>query len=414
MTNTNGEMIMADFLVTNIPDEDLYVALSGHQDALGLYLTSGAQASEARYTYSPWHYYEKEEESTSSGNPILWGLGGLLVGALLMGLVFLFIRKKSKALFKPQPVMPAMEDAPQQQTFEAYEPVQSEAPFSRARRLMASTTAMETEGFPKEVCIAEAIPGETMDMLATRLQGSIRRAGVSIDKIDAGKILGAYASSYSVRIATFAESDPVLLKRAAKALSEFFCVSMPGSPEPCADYLPADASVPKYFRTVIEPTRLDTADWQSYGGINRETFRGILRETEEEYYVPEEEWKRVDALMSHYIGGWISPARHQMIRKMENISTCLLAVGADLDEALDYAMYQALFLRITRTISRSGMIVLGEAFNELFRDRAMPLCRNFLTDYMPTAKKTEIPVMKETETPATNTQTIHGGEYEPE
>ena len=82
-----------------------------------------------------------------------------------------------------------------------------------------------------------------------------------------------------------------------------------------------------------------------------------------------------------------------------------MAIGVDPYEATDYALYQALFLRIYRKISRSGMVVMGEAFNEQFQGREMPLCHAFLSDYMP------MPV--ETETSETKNQTIHGGEYEP-
>ena len=72
---------------------------------------------------------------------------------------------------------------------------------------------------------------------------------------------------------------------------------------------------------------------------------------------------------------------------------------------MDYAIYQALLLRVNRKNSRRTMITLGEAFNEQFREREMPLCQGFLADYLP--------VTHETETPEPKNQTIHGGEYEP-
>ena len=80
---------------------------------------------------------------------------------------------------------------------------------------------------------------------------------------------------------------------------------------------------------------------------------------------------------------------------------------------------------------------MGEAFEELFQDREMPLCRNFLADYIqisgvskdtpatettgaaPTAetadsapKQTESKSEPMPETPEIKNQTIDGGEYE--
>ena len=82
----------------------------------------------------------------------------------------------------------------------------------------------------------------------------------------------------------------------------------------------------------------------------------------------------------------------------------MLAVGADPEETLDYAMYKAIFLRLNRKHNRKNIIALGEAFEELFREQYLPLCRDFLADYMPTPAEPEPRVQ--------NNQTIHGGEYE--
>lgn len=371
------------------------------------YRASGTNDREVVCTYNPWWYDDYEEEEESSGNPILWGVGGMLVGALIMGIVFLILRKKSKKYKpEPKPEAPTRDDLLRKRAQVSSAPVREEPDIVNTGWSPAGNgMPASEEGHSVEVRQPDAIPGETMAELAARLQGTLGREGVRVNTIDVGKILGSYASVGSVRIAAAEETYPTMLLRASKALSEFFCVSLPGSAEPAPDYCPADATVPASYCTVVSMTRLEQADRVSYGGgMNREIFRGILREAEEEFYLPEDVWTRVDILLDHYTKDWVSPARHLMVRNMENISTCLLAVGADREEAMDYAMYKAIFLRLNRKSGRKNIIALGEAFRELFRDEAMPLCRNYLEDYMPTPVEPEPRVM--------NNQTIHGGEYE--
>ncbi|MBR6365596.1 MAG: hypothetical protein IKS10_05825 [Lachnospiraceae bacterium] len=400
---------MASFYVSDISYEDTYAAFGDHSDVMYVSRKSSntTQGVDGKYAYTSWYYYDEEEEDSSSSHPVLWVIGGMILGALLMGLVLLILRKRRK---NDSPLVvtetPTRDDLLRQRAIASSSLLQEKTNHSVASRSQIGSGASDyEENHSVEVCRADTIPGETMEMLATRLQGCLGREGIRTDLTDVGRILAAYACNGGVRIVGDRDTHPMMLTRASKALSEFFCVSLPGSAEPAADFLPADASVPLSFRTKISMTRLEQSDQGSFGGMNRDVFRGILRETEEEYYLPEEEWNRVDVLLDRYTKDWISPARHLMIRNMENITTCLLAVGASPDEALDYAIYQALLLRVNRKNSRRTMITLGEAFNEQFREREMPLCQGFLADYLP--------VTHETETPEPKNQTIHGGEYEP-
>lgn len=378
-----------------------------------LYHASVPEHYEAVSTYTPWWYDDYEEEESSSGHPALWGFGGLILGALLMALFLYILRKKQqKDMPVTAPKIPdSREDQLRKRAYATDDTSKAVTALPGGSMMQMGSGALPyVETRMVEVRSAETIPGETMAMLAARLQGCLERDGVAIDLKDVGKILASYACCGSVRIADIREIEPTLLKRAARALSEFFCVTFPGTSDIAPDYLPADASVPKHVRLVIKMTRLAQADRKAYGGINRETFLGILRETEEEIFLPEEDWKRVDTLLSHYTGTWFLPERHLTIKNIESTCTCMLAVGADADEALDHALYQNLFLRIYRKLSRSGMTVLSEAFDELFGGRNMPVCQDYLAEYKPTPSASETAA---TQTPVTQNQTILGGEYEP-
>lgn len=436
--NTDEEMLMSYIHISDAPNGEIYAAI-------------GDVIADSWYD-DDWYYYDNydDEDETSSASPALWGIGGMIVGALIMGLVFLYLRKRSRL---SQPVMPVDPDGDEWNRRAASMGTAQRNTYTNpaamvkgaAEATLSDRTAVTARSV--EVYSADSVPGETMEELTVRVQGCLRRVGVGVELKDAAKILASYASDSCVRLCDPDSSDPSLLKKAANALSEFFCVSMPGSAEPAADYLPADDTVPAHVRVEIKLNRLDRADWATYGGIGRVTFCGLLRETEEQFFLPEEEWKRIDTLLSHYTGGWFSPARHQTIRSIENITTCLLAIGVDQDEVLDYALHKALFLRIHTKIGKSGMAVMSEAFEELFRGREMPLCRNFLGIYRPHEEKTEpeaedwsdyepyidenepeadnntdfTPITEETESaeaadaddmPEIMNQTNHGGEYE--
>ena len=391
---------MAYSHISDISYADLYDTLSGHST---MFHANGGRDG---YSTMTWHYYDEKEETTSE-HPVLWGVGGLIVGALLMGILWLIFRKRSKGV---QPVIlqeaPSREELLRKRALALNSVAREEQDaVSTGEALSGPGSSESSEKRLVEVRQADAIPGETMAELAVRVQGCLGREGVRVEIHDIGKILGAYASVGSVRIAAVEEPYSPMVQRAAKALSDFFCVSLPRNPDPAPDYMPADASVPPSYRTEVHMTRLELADRLSYGGgMNWEIFRGILREAEEEYFLSEEVWKHVDVLLDRYTKDWVSPARHLMVRTIENISTCLLAVGVDPEEALDYALYKALFLKLTRKSSRKIMAVLGETFEEQFQGHDLPQCRLFLEACLPHPQEPETPVLKN--------QTIHGGEYE--
>ena len=225
---------------------------------------------------------------------------------------------------------------------------------------------------------AAEIPGETMAMLAERLRNYLESCGISVNAHDVGRILAAYASSGSVRVSDVTATNPGLIADTARMLSVFFGASGAEDPSPATAFLPADDSVPDHMRTEISIARSGVAVGQPACGIGADTFRGILRETEDEQYLPEEDWRLVDNLLNRCTGVWFSPARNRMIRSMECISSCMMATSSARDEALDYAMYNAMLPCIFQNGGPDAMRLMENVFDELFRNREMTLCRRFL------------------------------------
>lgn len=225
---------------------------------------------------------------------------------------------------------------------------------------------------------AVEIPGETMAMLAERLQNHLDSCGISVSSQDIGRILAAYASTGSVRVSDVTASELGLITETARLLSVFFGASSAEDPNPAAAFLPADDTVPDHMRTEISIARSGVMVGQPFCGIGVDTFRGILRETEDENYLPEEDWRSVDNLLNRCTGTWFSPAYNRMVRSMECVSSCLMATGTDRDGALDYAMYIAMLPCIFQNGGPKAIQSMETAFEELFRNREMTLCRRFL------------------------------------
>ena len=225
---------------------------------------------------------------------------------------------------------------------------------------------------------AVEIPGETMAMLAERMRNQMSSCGISVSARDVGKILSSYASTGSVRVSDVTAVEPGLIAGTARFLSVFFGASGAEDPDPAATFLPADDTTPDHLRTEISVSRSGAAFEQPVCGIGTDTFRGILRETEDEIFLPEEDWRLVDSLLNRCTGVWFSPARNRMFRSMECVSSCMIATGTGRDEALDYAMYIAMLPCIFQNGGPAAMQSMEPVFEELFRSREMTLCRRFL------------------------------------
>ena len=194
---------------------------------------------------------------------------------------------------------------------------------------------------------------------------------------DVGKIFAEYAATGSVRLYPAAGTEEETVRTVCELLAFFFGEKSAPGGEPSKLFTVADETFHGFARVEVETVKEEDAEIKVYYGISDNTFRSILRETEEEYYLPEPVWKKIDVFFERGEKEWQPGEKNWAIRRMERTAACLLATGSTEDEALDRALHAGLLPQITignaewRTTAR-------HIFVDKFADRKLPQSKMFL------------------------------------
>ena len=225
---------------------------------------------------------------------------------------------------------------------------------------------------------ADEIPGETMAMLADRIGKYLHVCGIDIGEGNAGRILAAYAAYGYVRLDGLPGTDPLLMMQLSGLLSAFFGETMADSAMPASVFRIADNTTPDHLRTEVEVAPSGVKYGQPHCGVGADTFRGILREAEDEIYLPESDWRAIDALIGACTSDWVSGTRNRTIRGVEIYSSTLLATGTDAAEALDRAMATVLLPNIFQNGGGEAMKTAEAVFREVFENRELPMSSRYI------------------------------------
>ena len=230
---------------------------------------------------------------------------------------------------------------------------------------------------------ADEIPGETMGMLADRIRKYLHVCGVEIGEHDAGRILAAYATYANVRLDGLPGTEPALMGTMSMLLNAFFGESAENLMSPYAVFRIADDNTPDYLRTEVEAAWSGVKYGQPHCGVGAETFRGILREAEDDFFLPESDWRAVDAILKESAPNWVPGTVNRTIRGMEMYSSTLLATGTGSGEALDRAIYTVLLPSIFQHGGGESMKIAERVFREVFGERELPMSLRYLRVHKP-------------------------------
>lgn len=222
------------------------------------------------------------------------------------------------------------------------------------------------------------IPGETIPMLSNRICAYLKLCGVEVGSGDMNMILARYASAGTVRIAGAPGTQPQAIYRLIELLNAFFGLS---ANDLTSGFVPAYQTDKEFDRTEVLIGLTNTSIGQPFHGIGDDTFRGILREAEDEYFIEEREWRLADELLRRCGVNPIPGERNRLYRRMESFSSCLLATGEEPESAFDKAVYYTLFPYILTARGGGAIPELYLAFAELFEHRAMTRCRGYFRAY---------------------------------
>lgn len=221
---------------------------------------------------------------------------------------------------------------------------------------------------------AAEIPGETMAMLADRIRKYIEVCGIEIDGRYIGKILAVYAVHGFVQIGALPGTDAALVTKLCEMLQVFFGESDGNGPV----FAPAGPVGLEQMRVDVELAASGKEVGVPHCGIGSDTFRGILREAENEFCLPEDDWRRVDKLLAACAPQWMPALQNWVARGMESMSAILIATGTREEEALDCAIVDVLLPNVSRSGGPNAVKAAAETFSEVFDGKNLPQTRRYL------------------------------------
>lgn len=225
----------------------------------------------------------------------------------------------------------------------------------------------------------QIVPGETMSMLAERICARVAECGIGIEPKDIGAILAGYAATGSVRIKNRPGLKPVATQWLSIMLSLFFGEQQNmGQITNSKQFIPADDGTPEWEQTEVEINQIGSVSFSSQYGISKETFRGILRETEDEFFLSEENWRKVDALVRELKEHFGTEVGNYEIRCMERLSSTLIATGTKEAEALDFALGRIILPYVSKNNENLSLTEFRNIMAKCFPGVPLPFCKDIM------------------------------------
>ena len=225
---------------------------------------------------------------------------------------------------------------------------------------------------------AAEIPGETLGMLIGRISERFRERGVEVGTAEVGKVLADYAGRGYVKLAPGLDTKPVLCQWIASMFSFFFGEQNDQrAVKPSPVFRLSDNNTPKGEKVELSAFQSGAVTFDGLFGVTPETFRGMVREAEEEDYLSEEVWRRIDAILLMAKERYSATVGNYEIRAAERISTVLLTAGMSEAEALDRALGASILPAIVRTGTDVPLTELNAFVTKQFPSVSLPLCGTF-------------------------------------
>lgn len=187
---------------------------------------------------------------------------------------------------------------------------------------------------------------ETMQTLEERFTNYVRRHGIEIEPESVRSILAEYAGLRELRLKPSVETKPVILEWLCTLLLQFFPEENGNLPDKKIGLIRQDYGGTD--GTVIIGRQCAPISLQSDENISFQAFQSILRETEEQFYLPESAWKRVDAFRER-CAAYKPDIGNFDIRCAERMSSVMLSLGASEEEALRAVMDRIFVPCVLRT-----------------------------------------------------------------
>ena len=222
------------------------------------------------------------------------------------------------------------------------------------------------------------VPGETMPAFADRLMEHLRSCGLRVSPKTVRDILAEYAATGRATFTRAPGTKSVAIGWLSAMLSLYF--GEQHDPEHLREstiFVPDETALSEFSEA--EVLQEGAITFSAVYGMSKEAFRGILRETEDEWYLSEEFWRQTDDFFAEAAKRWNSEVGNPEIRSAERMSSVLLALGEDGAITSDRVMAE--FLLPAVIDSAKGLIPgdLRKLFEEYFPLSAMPMSGQVIT-----------------------------------
>lgn len=222
------------------------------------------------------------------------------------------------------------------------------------------------------------VPGETMPAFADRLMEHLFQCGLKVQPKTIRDVLAEYAATGRATFGRAPGTKSVVLGWFSAMLSLYF--GEQHNPEHLQEsriFIPDETAISEFSEAEI--TQQGAVTFSAVYGMSREAFRGILRETEDEWYLSEEFWRQTDDFFAEAGKRWKATVGNPDIRAAERMSSVLLALGEDGAVTTDRVMAE--FLLPALIDSAKGLVPadLRSLFEEYFPLSAMPMSGHVIT-----------------------------------
>ncbi len=212
-----------------------------------------------------------------------------------------------------------------------------------------------------EEYIAESVP----DLLDT-LHACLMRQGVDISRTSLVFLLSDYARHELLQVKKSADTDEETFQHTKKLLSRFFRKDSGKS------IIVFQENKEQSSVNSVELSAVPCGPFSENENcfISLTGFRSLIRDTEDEYYLSESVWRKIDILQQQCSQKWYTEIRNKDIRSAEKVSSVLIAAGQSEQNAFQY-IWQTLFLP---TILGTGESVDSEELNRIYED-CLKICK---------------------------------------
>lgn len=177
----------------------------------------------------------------------------------------------------------------------------------------------------------EEVPAETMQKLREHFDSWLRERGIALNEETERNLLADYAARGLIWLYPAADIKPVIAEWMKSLLQLFFLQEDGASAE--SKFMYSQQTLGPDC-TEIRGEQCGPVLFTADNGVSETAFRALVRETEEEFFLPEEVWRKLDDFFKS-CAVWSPDIGNHEIRCAERMSSVMLALGATQEETIN-------------------------------------------------------------------------------